>query len=395
MKSVFKYQMLLLALVWSMAFLPSGNAAPDPVWYLASTLEPTTVQPDPNAPEFTKTIKKEFPLNSTGTVNIVNKYGKVDVKTWDKKRAKVDVTIVVKASNESQAQPVFDRIHIEFANDDNFVKAETVIASTKGSWFDWGGSDKTEFQINYQVYMPATASLDLSNKYGNASVAPLSGKTKADIKYGNITLEGANAGLSLNLDYGNGTVVKSGDANLNVTYSKLTLTEVGNVSLTSKSSKFFVTTAGNFTADSRYDEFKLGKVNRVQCDVKYGDIVLGSAQSIKAIGQYTDIIVERLRGNGDFDLAYGDLRIDNVSKGFDKINLVGKHSDFKIGIEDGASYTFDANANFAGIAYPDGLVVTYEQEKGTSHQVKGHTGGQNGRGAFKANLNYGGLKVEQ
>ena len=92
---------------------------------------------------------------------------------------------------------------------------------------------------------------------------------------------------------------------------------------------------------------------------------------------------------------YGGLRIENVSKGFAKINLVGKYSDFKIGIEDGASYTLDANANFAGIAYPEGLVVTYEQEKGTSHEVKGHAGTQNARSAIKASLSYGGLKVKQ
>lgn len=396
MKSVFKYQILLAAFTWCMVVLPSGNASPDPEWYSATTLEPTIGQHDPNAQDFTKTIKKEFPLNSNGTVNIVNKYGKVDVKTWDKNRAKVDVTIVVKASSESQAQPVFDRIRIEFANDDSYVKAETVIESTKGNWFDWGGwNEKTEFQINYQVYMPASASIDLTNKYGDASVASLNGKAKADIKYGNIHLEGANSGLSLVLDYGNGTVVKSGDANLNVSYSKLTVNDIRNVNLTSKYSKLNMGNCGDLNAESRYDDFKLDKVGHLQCTAKYGSMAVGTANSIKATGQYTDLTVERLKGNGDFDLYYGGLRINNVSKGFEKINLLGKYSDFKIGIENGASYTFDANASFAGIAYPDGLVVTYEQEKGSSHQVKGHVGGQNARGVIKASLNYGGLKVKQ
>ncbi len=397
MKSAFKYQMLLVAIVWCMVALPSGNASPDPEWYSAATLEPTIGQHDPNAQDFTKTIKKEFSLNSNGTVNIVNKYGKVDVKTWDKNRAKVDVTIVVKASTESQAQPVFDRIHIEFANDDSYVKAETVIDPSKSNWLDWDSwaGDKTEFQINYQVFMPASASIELSNKYGDALVAPLYGKAKADIKYGNIRLEGANAGLSLVLDYGNGTVVKSGDANVNVSYSKLTINDARNVNLTSKYSKLNLDNGGDLNAESKYDDIKIGKVNHLQCNTKYGSMSVGSANRVKATAQYTDINMERLKGDGDFDISYGGLRIDNVSKGFEKINLLGKHSDFKIGIENGASYTFDANASFAGIAYPDGLVVTYEQEKGSSHQVKGHVGGQNARGVIKASLNYGGLKVKQ
>ncbi len=376
--------------------VPHINASPiDPIWHFTTFEEPEPSQPDPNAQDFTKTIKREFPLNASGSVNLVNKYGKIDVKTWDKNRAKVEVTIVVKATNESQAQTVFDRIRIEFANDDSYVKAETIIQSNKSSWFDWGGSDKTEFQINYQVYMPASASLDLSNKYGDALVAPLTGKAKIDVKYGNFRLEGANAGLSLSLDYGNGTVVKSGDANVTVSYSKLSLNDMQSVNLTSKYSKLTVDNSGDMIVDSRYDEFKLGKVGLLQCTSKYGSIIVGSANSIKATGQYTDINVDRLKGNGDFDLLYGGLRIENVSKGFEKINLIGKYSDFKIGIENGASYTLDANASFAGIAYPTGLVVTYEQEKGTSHQVKGHTGNQNSRSAIKASLNYGGLKLKQ
>ncbi len=395
-KLAFKYQLLLVAALWSLGSVSPSFASPiDPILHFACFDEPYPTQPDPNAQDFTKTIKREFPLNASGTVNLVNKYGKIDVKTWDKNRAKVDVTIVVKASSESQAQAVFNRIRIEFANDDSYVKAETVIESNKSSWFDWGGSDKTEFQINYQVYMPASASLDLTNKYGDALVAPLNGKTKADVKYGNIRLEGANAGLSLNLDYGNGTVVKSGDANVTVSYSKLSLNDMRDVNITSKYSKLTVDNSGDMNADSRYDEFKLGKVAQLQLTTKYGNIAVGSANSIKATGQYTDFSVDQLKGNGDFDLQYGGLRIKNVSKGFEKINLLGKYSDFKIGIENGASYTLDANASFAGIAYPNGLVVTYEQEKGTSHQVKGHTGNQSSRSAIKASLNYGGLKVQQ
>ena len=61
------------------------------------------------AAEFTKTIKKEFDITSDGTTSITNKYGKVEIKTWDRNRVKVDVTIVVKASSESKAQEVFDQ----------------------------------------------------------------------------------------------------------------------------------------------------------------------------------------------------------------------------------------------------------------------------------------------
>lgn len=334
-------------------------------------------------------------MNATGTLNLINKYGKIDVKTWDKNRAKVEVTIVVKAGNESQAQSVFDRIRINFSNNDDFVKAETIIESNKGSWLNLGFNEHTDFQINYQVYMPATAALDLSNRYGDSQVAPLSGKMKVDVQYGSLTIENAGSNLTLDLGYGNGTVLKSGDANVNVSYSKLNFSDVRNMNLTSKYSKLTIGNGAVLTASSRYDEVEVGKVNKMSCNAQYGGVKVGSAESLKFTGQYTDFKVDRLRDNGEFDLTHGGLRIEHVSKGFSRLNLVGKYSDFKLIVEDGASYTFDANAKFAGIAYPDGMVVTYENEKGTSHEVKGHTGTQNARSVIRANLNYGGLKVKQ
>ena len=150
MKLVFKNQALLVAAIcYASLLLPGLASANQPVKPKPKQEQPTPTQPEPvqDAQEFTKTIKKEFSLNANGTVNLVNKYGKIDVKTWDKSRAKIEVTIVVKAGSESHAQVVFERIRIDFSNDDSFVKAETIIESNKSSWFDWGSSDRTEFQI--------------------------------------------------------------------------------------------------------------------------------------------------------------------------------------------------------------------------------------------------------
>lgn len=404
MKSVYKKQPFWIATLLCLGLLLPGFASatgPEPMPKPKQSQPqppqeaPKQVAPSQEAQDYTKAIKKEFPLNANGTVNLINKYGRIDVKTWEKNRAKVEVTIVVKAGSEAQAQTVFDRIRVDFSNTDDFVKAETIIESGKNYWFNLGMNDHTDFQINYQVYMPATAALDLSNRYGDSQVAPLTSKVKVDVQYGNFRLEGVGATLSLNLGYGNGTIVKSGDANVDVSYSKLNFADVRNVKLTSKYSQLKIDNGADLTADSRYDEFNLVKVANLICTAKYGDMTVGKAESIKAVGQYTDFKIDRLGDNGDFDLAHGGLRIDHVSKGFSKINLVGKYSDFKIGVENGASYTLDANASFAGIAYPDGLVVTYEKEKGTSHEVKGHAGTQNARSAIRASLNYGGLKVKQ
>ncbi|MCB0522672.1 MAG: hypothetical protein H6577_10795 [Lewinellaceae bacterium] len=349
---------------------------------------------DQDAQEFTKTIKKEFPINATGTVNLINKYGKVDVKTWDKNRTKIDVTIVVKAKSESAAQDIFDRIRVDFTNDDNFVKAETLISSKQTSWWNWGDS-KSEYQINYEVFMPQSGSLDLSNKYGDTTVEPITGKANVDVKYGNFRLESIGGDLSIELGYGNGTVVKARNVTADVSYSKLNLNDVQDVNFTTKYSKLFVDKGASLKAESRYDQFNLAKVDRFNCQSRYGNVEVGEAESVIAVSRYTDYRINKLRDNGDFDLEYGGLRVENLSKGFSGVNLNGKYSDFKIHVEDGASYSLDAATKYAGIGYPASLNVTYEKERGDSHEVKGHAGASGARSVIKANLDYGGLKVNQ
>jgi hypothetical protein len=353
----------------------------------------TTLQ---KAQEFTKTIIKEFPINATGTVNLKNKYGKVNVKTWEKSRVKIDITIVVKARSESAAQEVFDRIRVDFANDGNFVKAETIIESSKSSFFDWGwGNSRSEFQINYEVYMPADGSLELSNKYGDANVEAINGKAKVEMKYGNFRLEGVGGNLGIALGYGHGTVVKARDVDANIAYGNITFNDVQDVSMETKYSKIIMDKAAGVKAESRYDHFNLGDIHRLNCQSRYGNVEIGDAESVIAVSKYTDFKIDHLGDKGDFDLQYGGLVVNNLAKGFSTVNLTGKYSDFKIYVAEGASYTLDAASNYAGIAYPAGLSVTYEKEKGTSHEVKGHAGTSGARSVIKANLNYGGLKVRQ
>jgi len=356
--------------------------------------EPTHPQPKPQTvqvvQEFTKTIKKEFPITATGTVDLSNKYGKVDVHSWERNRVKIDVTIVVDARSESSAQEVFDRIQIDFNNDDDFVQAETSIETNK-SW--WGGSSKSQFQINYQVYMPESCNLNLSNRYGDSNVEPIAGKADIAVKYGNFQLDGVGGDLKVYLGYGNGTVTKARNVAAEVSYSKINLNEVQDVNFETKYSKVSVDKGASIKADSRYDQFNLADVDRFNCESRYGNVEIGEAETIIAVSRYTDYKVDHLADSGDFDLEYGGLRVADLAKGFSTVVLNGRYSDFKIYVEPGASYTLDGATNYAGIAYPTEMNVTFEKDKGTSHEVKGHVGTSGARSTIKANLSYGGLKV--
>jgi len=143
-----------------------------------------------NKQEFTKAIKKDFSINPKGTTSLTNKYGKIEVKTWDKNRVKIDVKVIVKALSEDEAQKIFNQIDVDFSNDESFVKAETVFETNSSWWSSNWSSTNSDYEINYEVFLPATNELELSNKYGDVYVAKLENKGNITVKYGNFRLEG-------------------------------------------------------------------------------------------------------------------------------------------------------------------------------------------------------------
>lgn len=344
--------------------------------------------------EYTKSVKKDFGISANGTVTLSNRYGKMDIKTWDKNRVKIDVRITVSASSEQEAQEVFERISVDFSNGGDFVNAETQIASKNSSWWGgWNDNNKTDFNIDYDVYMPPTATLDLSNKYGDVYVAELARNADITVKYGNFRLEGIGENLKINLGYGNGTVVKSARTEANISYSKFRLQDGGDMDLSTKYSKIGIDKAGDIRVNSAYDTYDIGRVRDYHSTGKYDNVSIGTADNITAVSKYTDYSVGMVKNSADFDLTYGGARLEKVARGFTEMRLSGRYADYKLHVEDGASYHLNANANYAGIRYPSPMQVTYEKDQGTSHTVEGYINTKGARSIIKANLSYGGLKV--
>ena len=362
-----------------------------------SLLFQTTASANPltvNKKEFTKTIKKEFGITTDGTTSIYNKYGQINLQTWDKSRVKIEVTILVNARSESEAQEVFDRIKVDFSNGNDYVKAETEIESQKSGWWSWG-DNKSDYNISYNVFLPTTNSIDIINKYGNVNAEAIEGSAKVAVKYGNFRLEGIGDNATIDLGYGNGTIVAARDVTSNISYGRMLFKEAKQLDLTTKYSKVTIDKANDIRSETKYDTYDIGEVRDFRNSGKYDSFDIAYADNIIVGSKYSEIYAQKVGNSVDFDLEYGGATVEKVAKGFADVRIVGSYADFKINVEDGASYRMEATANYAGIRYPTDMNITYEKEKGTYHEVEGHKGAKGARSVIKARLDYGGLKVRQ
>lgn len=343
--------------------------------------------------DFTKTIKKEYEVSSNATVHINNRYGKVDVKTWDKNRVKIDVRIIVRANTEADAQKVFDRIKVLFSNTSNFVKAETTIEPQNRKWWDSGPS-KNDYSINYEVFAPANVNLELYNKYGDVYAAAIKGKGTIDVKYGNFKLDGLVEASNITLAYGNGKLTKGGKLVTDVSYGRLNVTEADEMDINSKYSTITLDKVEAVRSMSKYDTYKLGSIQNFRNIGKYDNIEIQNAGKMVVSSKYTNVHVEKATNMLEMNMEYGGVSVMQLDKGFSDVNLSGKYTDFKLVVENGAVYRIDANADYAGVRYPAGMTVTHEKKDKSYYEVQGHVGQQGAPAVIKVRLSYGGLKVQ-
>jgi hypothetical protein len=347
-------------------------------------LKEATMSDLPNR-EFSRSINRDFPTSASGMTALYNRYGMIEVKTWNENRVKIDITILVNANDQRAADRIFDRINVNFTSTVGFIKAETVI--NEGSY------QNQEFKINYVVWMPISNQLDLRNRYGNSFVSQLNGKLLAEIKYGDLKTDAIKNDADLTIEYGKAVLTSTQNLTGQVGYGGINVDQTANVTMDSRYSNVTLRRASDVRLTSKYDEIGLGVIQDLRLQTKYSTMNAASARAAFVTSQYSDLNFKNIVREIDADLQYGELGIEQVSKGFQNINVMGQHSNVDIGMERGCTYRFQVASQCTQPSLPSGAVQRRRVANGTSSDVEGYLGDANAKAFVKVNLKYGDLSI--
>lgn len=342
--------------------------------------------------EFTKKINREFSTVANGMTALYNKYGKVNVNTWANNTVKIDITILVNANNQRDADKLFERIKVNFTNTSGYVKAETVVEAESKNW--WPGNSCQDFKINYEVWMPIGNQLDLKNKYGNSYVAELNGKLTAEIKYGDLRTEKINNDADLYIGYGKASVAKVRNLVGYINYGGLSLTEASEVQIDTKYSEFRVDRANTVRVTSKYDDFNLGDIQDLRIQTKYANLRVQNARAAFVTAQYTDVKVNNVSETVDADLTYGSLKVNALARNFSEAKIIGKYTDVQMNVESGATFRFDAEGTHTDMKTPSGATIRRRDDQGSRSSVEGYVGDANSPSLVTARLSYGDFELK-
>lgn len=332
--------------------------------------------------EFSKTIQKEFQINSSSILEINNKYGDIHIQDWDQNSFKITVKITVDSKDKRYAEDLMDLLNVEFSQEENRIIANTKISEDFGNAKGWFGNSGKKFSIDYTVNMPKRNSIKLNNKYGNIFINEMNGFIDIDLKYGDMTINKLTRGdekpmNQIILAYGKASVTDCNWLKLQLSYSKIDIDRNKALILVSKYSKGSIGKSSSIVGDNSYDSY-----------------VIGDLSNLVVVGKYSNFQINSVSKKIDLNTKFTDFKVNTIPKTFESIGVENQYGKVSLGIEPGASYHLEGVAKFTSIEYPNENARLNRVSENTKMSVNG-TIGSNPKAKVRVNTQYGGVKLYQ
>ena len=293
-----------------------------------------------NPIEKKKTLTKTFTVNSKDRLSINNQHGDVKIELWEKNEIKVDITIIGYGTTEAKAQQFIDNVEITDKREGDKISFKTFIDSDNSSWnwgnnWSWNGKKDDEncncpkakkgVEINYNVYMPRTNALSVSNKYGKTIIPQFDAPLKVTSNYGSFTsdrLKGLDKDIFV--QYGTGNIKQMDDGDLQISYSKLNIDKADNLKLKNN----------------------------------YGSVTLDDINNLDGTFQYSSGKIGRINETGKLNITYSDgVQLSEMSKTLKSLDIKSNYTPIKLPVNGDVNADFEVTTTYANFRYPTGKVT--------------------------------------
>jgi DUF4097 and DUF4098 domain-containing protein YvlB len=173
--------------------------------------------------KFQEKFEKTEVLAKNGKLYLNNVSGQIEVMTWKEAQVKIEAVKTSKAGSLAKAKENAALVTIEVTKDADLVRVETKYPKRSGGF--WGG-DSINVSVDYKLWIPDTAAVELKSVSGDVRVAAIGGHARVSCVSGNVDLLGA-AGADVDLVSGELTLENiAGDAYLKTVSGNIEATGV-------------------------------------------------------------------------------------------------------------------------------------------------------------------------
>lgn len=173
--------------------------------------------------KYQEKFAKTEALAKTGMFYLSNVSGDIEIAVWKDAQVKIEAVKTSKAASLDKAKENAAKVTIEVTRDGDAVRVETKYPKQSGGF--WGG-DRISVSVDYKIWVPDQAAVDVKSVSGDVVVAALGGKAKIDSVSGDVTLGGA-AGAEIKLVSGDLKIGNiAGDAFIKAVSGDIEVTKV-------------------------------------------------------------------------------------------------------------------------------------------------------------------------
>lgn len=178
--------------------------------------------------------------------------------------------------------------------------------------------------INYTVWLPATNSLKVENKFGDIYIGDYDGDAEINLSNGNLKSHNFTGQLDLSLSFADATINTINSGNLDCNFSEVYIKKAKTLQIKSKSTTFEILEVKELDADSRRDKFRIRL-----------------ADMIEAHGSFSNFRINELTDRLDLRVDYGDLDIDKTAVDFSSIFIESKSTDINLYFDKESEFDFE------------------------------------------------------
>ena len=291
--------------------------------------------------KLSKEIKQTHFLSEDGHLFLDNKYGDILLNGWKKDSISITVNIETERKNIEDAKALLDRIHshIKVISDQVIIKSE--ITKKETSFFnkyinkiDPFKNSKSSTSINYTIYLPESAEIEVNNKYGDIIIADWNGKLKANVEHGDIRI-----------------IDDVSSSNLSIKYGNLRANSLQKTSIVAKDASLSINNSNSLKLDSNGSEVSLETINNLELYSNKDIIEVSNLNAVFGSVKYSKVLLNEVLEKVNLDLNLAELRVLKFNNQSPMVNIDQKNSEVYINISE-ANFNFSANLEAGVLRIP-------------------------------------------
>ena len=329
----------------------------------------------------TKKIHKEIQVSKDALIEIDNSYGDLNITSWDQDKVVIDVLITVKGKNSKKTQKKLNNIDVSLLLSPEKVMAETKVdMGWSFGWFyiGYGSFPSKKYRVDYNIKLPKTCSVDLTNDYGTIRLNSLEGKANISCDYGQLIIGELMADNNiLDFDYtSNSSVEYIKGGTINADYSGFTIEKAEYIDL-----------------NADYSSSNIVEVTDLYYNCDYGNITIDNVTNLVGEGRYISHGIGNVLGSLEIDADYGSIKIDRIKSSAKNVCIEADYTDIIIGYENDYSFNFNINLQYGSLNADDELTIRKTDVQNSSKKYLGFHGTENSSNTVNINADYGEVKL--